>query len=275
MRRRTRLVFKYLRSLSGILILLGVLFLGLSGYFDWNHMLQNVGLALTAAGITTFLLKFDIYEMISDSGIRESGVEAVKHGRNAMLEYVGGIEEFLRKARPRQIDICGIAMYSLFEPHSLYDLLISLARESYEIRLIFANPASPELALQEEVEHKPGSLKNHIEYIRDALSQRLNEQPDKHKVTEHLSLYYSRLLPKSFIIRSGSRIIVTKYFHRGPHFAPCYLIKDVPEGVYQLYLQYVDDIINNASQSVDIAAYSSAEKNGEQGTSADAKRPRR
>lgn len=250
--KRLKTAIKYLRSLSGILILCGILLLLVSGYCDWHNFVENLGLALSAAGITTFLFKYDIYQMISDNGLRQSGIEAVKQGRNAMLEHVGGTEDLLRKARPKEIDICGIAMYSFFEPHSIYNLLIQLASEGYRIRIAFADPTSPELGLQEDVEHKPGSLKHHIEYVVDAIARQMQNHSNQDTIRQQFTVVYSRLLPKAFIVRAGSKMLVTEYFHRGPHFSPTYFLLDVPGGIFEEYRDYLDDVFRSDSRRVDM-----------------------
>jgi hypothetical protein len=229
---------------------MGIISLLLSCFFDWKCILQNIGLAFIVAGITTFLLKYDIYEMLANDGIRNAGIEAIKHGRNAMLEYVGGLEDFLRKAHPRKIDICGIAMYSLFEPNNLYELLINLAKDKYKIRIIFADPESKELKFQEEVEHKENSLKQHIKHIIKVLEKRLKQNQNSKELSNYISIHYSKLLPKAFILRSGTKMIITNYFYHGPHYSPCYLIKDVHDGIYKSYIQYLDEVIKNFSKNI-------------------------
>lgn len=252
MDRKAKLAKKYLLSLSGLLMLSGVVLLLVSGYLDWHNLVNNVGLAFTAAGVTTFLFKFDLQEMISDSGIRQSGVEAIKHGRNAMLEHIGGLEHFLRKARPKEIDICGIAMYSFFEPNSVFNLLMKLASEGYKIRIAFADPKSSELCLQEEVEHKPGSLKYHIEYLADSMSDQLLHNAESRNLRRQFTVVYSKLLPKAFLVRGGSKIIISQYFHRGPHFSPTFLIHDLPDGIFKDYRVYLDDIFESGVRVADL-----------------------
>jgi hypothetical protein len=249
---RYRLILRYLKSLSGILMLLGFLFLFISGWIDWHSLVQNIGLALTAAGITTFIFKFELREIVTDDEIRKSGIEIVRHGRNSILETIGNLEDFLRKSRPKEIDIIGISMYSLFEPTNLYNLLISLANENYKIRIIFAHPESLELTLQEEMEHKPGSLKYHINYLVDAFRKRLHQYSTIENILTNLTLWHSKLLPKEFIMRAGSQMIVSKYFYRGPHFSPTFLLREVPNGFFESYRQYFEDVIERSSVKIDM-----------------------
>jgi hypothetical protein len=246
MKDKAKLIVKYLKSLSGILILYGILLLLISGFWDWHSLIENFGLAFTAAGITTFLFKFEIYPLITDDNLRQSGIEKVTHGRNPMFESVGSLEDLLRKSRPKEIDFCGIAMYSLFEPNNLYDLTVTLASEGYKIRIIFAYPDSPELFLQEEMEHKPGALKYHIQYLIEALKKRIGQHKNPDQILSNLKVGYSKMLPKEFILRTGNQMIVSKYFYRGPHFSPTLLLKDVPGGIFNSYRQYLDDIMERS-----------------------------
>jgi len=233
---------KYLISLSGLLLLIGFILLLIGDYWDKHSFINNIGLAFTSAGITTFLFKYDLYEMLSDSGIRQSGVEAIQHGRSAMLEHHGGIESFFRRAHPKEIDICGIAMYSFFEPHQVLDVLIKLASEGYKIRIAFADPNSPELRLQEEVEQKPGSLKHHIEYLVEKINDRISKTANSQYISEQFTVVHSKLLPKAFLIRSGSKLILTQYFYRGPHNSPTFLVNDIPGGIFEQYRVYLNDV---------------------------------
>ncbi|KAB0665078.1 hypothetical protein F6V25_10665 [Oryzomonas japonica] len=244
-RSNLKLATKYIKSLSGVLILLGVGFLLLSGFYDWKGFIQNIGLVLSGAGVTTFILKFDLFEIVSSDEIRKSGIEMVRHGRNSMVEMIESIEEFMRKARPKEIDICGISMYSFFEPHSLYDLVLNLASEGYKFRIIFADPNSTELSFQEQVEHKPGALKSHIEYLSNKFSDHCRRHQSASIIRGNIKIGYSGLLPKVFIVRAGGKMFVSSYLHRGPHVSPTFMLSDVPNGFYSYYLQYIDDIVEN------------------------------
>lgn len=251
--KKYKLIFKYIRSLSGILILLGALLVFISNaIWDWQAILANFGLAFLAAGITTYLLKYDIDNYLSNDNIRNSGIEVITHGRNAMVESLGGISELFLKSRPKEIDIIGIAMYSFFEPNNLYDEIINLANDKYKIRIVFADPGSKELTSQERVENKPGSLKYHIEYIVEQFRIRAGKINPPDNFRNNFILGYSSLLPKSFIIRFGSRMMVSEYFYRGPHYSPTYFLKDIPNGLYETYYQYINDIFDRSFIKVDL-----------------------
>ena len=94
-------MIKYIRTLAGVLMLSGVLLLVLSGLWDWHSLVANIGLALTSAGVTTFLIRYDISEATSTNLTRNVGIAAVGHGRSAMLEGIGPIDSLLRRSRPK------------------------------------------------------------------------------------------------------------------------------------------------------------------------------
>lgn len=248
MEHRIKLFRKYLLSLSGILLLSGTLLLVASGYFDWHSLIENYGLALTAAGITTFLLKYDIHDSLADTQIRRAGIEAIKHGRGAMVDTVGGISAFLHGAHPREIDICGMAMYSFFEPNSMYNTLLDLAAAGYKIRIAFADPESPELRLQEEAEHKIGTLTAHINHLVKTISDAIAQHPHQKDVQKRIKIVYSRNLPKCFIVRAGNHMLVTTYLLRGPHGSPTLHVANVPDGIFAAYKQYLDDVFTTLSR---------------------------
>jgi len=222
-------------------MLSGLLLLVISGFWEWRSLVAHMGIALSAAGITTFLVRYDISEAATDDDIRKHGIAMARDGRNSIVEQVGNLEAFLRKARPQEIDIVGIAMYSLFEPNKLYDIIVKLADENYTIRLILADPKSSELALQEQIEHKPGVLQNHIEYMVNAFRTRVVNHPNRARICTNLKIGHSRLLPKVFILRAGHRMITSTYFGRGPHSSPTMLLHDVPDSFFEDYKEYVDD----------------------------------
>jgi hypothetical protein len=248
------LLARYVRSLSGILMLSGLLFLLISGFWDWHSLVAHIGIALSAAGITTFLVRYDISEAAADNEIRRCGIAMARNGRNLVVGELGDLEGFLRKARPREIDVLGIAMYSLFEPGQLYDTIVSLADEGYAVRVVLADPNSPELALQEYLEDKPGVLKHHIEYIVDAFRKRIANHQNRARICANLKIGYSRPLPKAFILRAGHRMITSAYLGRGPHFSPTVMLEDVPDGFFEDYKEYVDDVINKAFIGVQLLA---------------------
>ena len=195
------------------MILLGTLLVFFSNaIWDWHTIFANFGLAFLAAGVTTYLLKFDIDNYLSNDNIRNSGIEVITHGRNSMVESLGGISELFFQP-PKEIDIIGIAMYSFFEPNNLYDEIINLANDKYKIRIVFADPKSNELTYQEKVENKPGSLKYHIEYIVEQFRIRAKKINPTDNFKNNFIIGYSSLLPKSFIIRFGSRMMVSEYFY--------------------------------------------------------------
>lgn len=248
-----RSVLRFTQTLAGLLSAIGFALLVVASFADWHGLLAAVAVALIVSGLTTFLLRYELLDELRDDRLRQSGIEAATLGRTTILEHVGGLSLFLQNARPREIDICGISMYSVLGP-GIQRLLVDLAANGFLIRLALADPASPELSLQEVVEGKPGTLKHHIGLLISQIKHLVQGHPKSAELCTHLIVGNSTILPKQFIIRAGNKLVVCSYFHRGPFETPSLFVIDRPEGFFDQYRRYLDDLFTNPTfRRVDLA----------------------
>ena len=108
------------------------------------------------------------------------------------------------------------------------------------------------MEIQEYEEKKPGSLKSHIEIIVNQICVFCRNEEKKDLIKENLKVYYSKSLPKAFIVRAGTQMIVTPYLLSGPYKMPTFIVNEYgDETMYTCYKDYIDQIIKSGMQ-VDI-----------------------
>ncbi len=212
-----------------------------------KNILTCVGTSLISASITIFLIKFDIMDMIQSSSMEKFGVIDICNGRDHIFENndmrdlkAHNWEEFLRQSSDKTIDIIGISMYSFLVTKNILTVIYKIAKK-YTIRIVFADPFSTEVRLQSEEENKPNKLKENIEW----LSKKIIEE-DK---TQSIKVYYSKTLPKAFIVRSGSKMIITPYLLKGPFEEPTIVASNTgyaDNTYYETYKNYIEKIIETA-----------------------------
>lgn len=241
---------------TSILCMLGLLFLIGANCISQQYKIiiniaNGIGGSLISAGITIFLIKFDIMDALKTNSMDEFGVLDIVGGRDDVFSagYDRNIDSsdwkgFMEKSSDKTIDIVGISMYSFFFPNNLISHIIMLAQKHYKIRIVFANPTSEEVSIQSEEEGKPGKLKENIEF----LSRKILTESEGIKDIE---LYYSETLPKAFIVRSGNKMIITPYLLEGPFKVPTIIANDsglCNNMYYNTYKNYICKVIDSATK---------------------------
>lgn len=131
-------------------------------------------------------------------------------------------------------------MYSFLITKKILPVIYELS-ENYTIRVIFANPSSSEVYFQSEEENKPNKLKENIIW----LSKKIIDEDKTHRI----KVYYSKTLPKAFIVRSGSKMIITPYLLNGPFEEPTIMASDTGYAAntyYRTYKNYIEKIVDSA-----------------------------
>jgi len=250
------LVQKYLRSLSGILLLLGIMLLIISSIWDWHSFIENIGLTLSVSGVTMFLYKTEILDIVKENKINKLSISGIDYGRDFFLKTQSDIDNFFTNNKTKIINICGISMYSFFNPNNLYVKLIEYASLDYKIKIIFANPESQELSYQEEVEEKPGFLKEHIKLSVQQFRKEIIKRGKEEKVFDNIEIYFSKTVPRVFIFGNSNKMVVTQYGLRGPFNSPTMLLTKAGENsLYYAYADYFNDLIENAIRKVELKEY--------------------
>ena len=212
-----------------------------------KNILTCVGTSLISASITIFLIKFDIMDMIQNSSMEKFGIIDICSGRDHVFDNDGvremkahNWEEFLRQSSDKTIDIVGISMYSFLVTKNILPIIYNIAK-NYTVRVVFADPFSSEVRLQSEEENKPNKLKENIEW----LSKKIIDEDKTHCI----EVYYSKTLPKAFIVRSGSKMIITPYLLKGPFEEPTIMASNTgyaENTYYETYINYIEKIIETA-----------------------------
>ncbi|WFD09778.1 hypothetical protein [Tepidibacter hydrothermalis] len=264
-------LMKHIKNIFFTLIITGIFFVSIGciiGQYLNLHTMQwikeilqslteNFGVALISSAVTIYLIKYDVINMIQKDNLNDLGIKNIIKGRDnvfnrdkdSVINNFNSWEDFFKSANPKQIDIIGISMYSFFMPNNIIDLLIQLASKKYKIRIIFADPESNELKFQEEAENKPTVLKNHIRHVVSTIKQSILNNSKKDDIYKYISVYYSRTLPKNFLVKSGNKMIVTPYLLRGPFESPTLILENNSEiGFYKEYNHYIDDVIKYSKQ---------------------------
>lgn len=221
-----------------------------------SDLVTCIGTSLISAGITIFLIKFDIMSELKNNYMDKYGIIGIEDGRNAIFKdntkrefnYIDW-KEFLKKSSDKTIDIVGISMYSFFYPNNLIDFIINLAKKKYVIRIFFANPLSNEVNLQSIEEEKEGKLKEHIELLSKEFIERISNHEKRDKINKYLEIYYCKTLPKAFIVRSGNKMIITPYLLKGPFKEPTIIAYNKNTGensYYGTYYEYINKINKSA-----------------------------
>ncbi len=223
-----------------------------------SELVTCIGTSLISAGITIFLIKFDIMSELKNDYMDKYGIISIEGGRNEIFKdntrrefnYVDW-KEFLKKSSDKTIDIVGISMYSFFYPDDLIDFVINLAKKKYKIRIFFASPLSEELNLQSIEEEKEGKLKEHIEFLSKEFIGRILKHEKKDKINKYLTLYYCKTLPKAFIVRSGNKMCITPYLLKGPFKEPTIIAYNKNMGkssYYEAYYEYIKKLNKSADR---------------------------
>lgn len=222
-----------------------------------KDVLSCIGTSLISASITIFLVKYDIMDSIKSNNISNYGIIDIKDGRNGVFnsENVAGLKDkdwngFLKSSSDKTIVIVGISMYSFFYPNKLIDYVIQLGKKGYTIKIIFANPESMEVELQSIEEGKEGKLKENIKFLSNEFKRRIDENNDI-DVKNNLKIFYSKTLPRSFIVKSGDKMIITPYLLKGPFEEPTIIASQLcvkENSYYNAYNTYIQDLLKSAEE---------------------------
>lgn len=242
---------------SVILLIMGLLLIVVQEFIavePLKNIITCVGTSLISAAITIFLIKFDILDLIQNNAMEKFGIVGIEDGRDYVFAHsdVQNIkarnwEEFLRGASDKTIDIVGISMYSFLITKGILPILYELS-DSYNIRIIFANLSSQEVAYQSSEEGKPGKLQENINW----LSSKILLECKSGKIR----VFFSKTLPKTFIVRSGNKMIITPYLLNGPFEEPTIIASDkgfARNSYFDTYMNYIRKVLNS-SQEVSLAS---------------------
>ena len=213
----------------------------------FKSIITCVGTSFISAAITIFLIKIDILDSIHNYTMDKYGIINIVDGRdyvfaNSDIQNIKARnwEEFLRGASDKTIDIVGISMYSFLFTKEILPILYELS-DSNNIRIIFANPSSQEVAYQSSEEGKPGKLQDNIRW----LSSKILSECQNGKIR----VYFSKTLPKAFIVRSGNKMIITPYLLNGPFQEPTIIACDksfARNSYFNTYSNYISEVLNSS-----------------------------
>ena len=116
-------------------------------------------------------------------------------------------------------------------------ILKDLTDKNYKIRIVLANPKSNEVSYQTEEEHKPTPLDKHIIDMRDEILRKISG--------DNLEVYFSKTMPRAFVVRSGKEMIITPYLLNGPFKEPTLWVKNTGSAentYYDTYKNYIDKL---------------------------------
>ena len=235
---------------SVILLIMGLLLIAVQEAIDvetLKNIITCVGTSLISAAITIYLIKFDILDLIQNNAMEKFGIVDIVDGRDYIFSNsdiynikARSWDEFLRGSSDKTIDIVGISMYSFLVTKGILPILYELS-DSYNIRIIFANPSSPEVAYQSSEEGKPGKLQENINWI----SSKILSECKSGKI----KVYYSKTLPKAFIVRSGNKMIITSYLLNGPFEEPTIVASDkgfARKSYFDTYTNYIGKVLDSS-----------------------------
>ena len=123
---------------------------------------------------------------------------------------------------------------------------MKLSLEGHKVRIVFANPDSKEVEIQSVAEKKYGVLREHILLQRKRLQELLlcYTLDERIIINNNLSIYYSDILPKAFIVRSDEYMVITPYLLDGPFKEPTLVVeKQNANSYYNRYQHYIDKLI--------------------------------
>lgn len=243
---RTRYYWSIILGILGILLIVVHI---LIPFESIKSIITCVGTSFMSAAITIFLVKFDIMDLIQNNIMEKYGIIDIAHGRDAV--FVNGEiekiktdswEDFLRNSSDNTVDIVGISMYSFLITKDILRILYELS-DNFVIRIVFANPSSQEVAYQSSEEGKPGKLQENIKWISEKILVECKNN--------NIHIFYSKTMPRAFIVRSGNKMIITPYLLDGPFKEPTIIAGDrgfVENSYYDTYMRYIEKIICSAEK---------------------------
>lgn len=241
---RTRYYWTAILAILGLLLILCHV---LVKNTELKSIISCIGTSLISAGITMFLIRFDILDMVQNNCLEEYGVLSITNGRDHVFEKdvynaikAHDWESFLKKSTDNTIDIIGISMYSFLITKGVLPTLYELD-DNYNIRIVFADPNSSEVKLQSIEENKEGKLKDNIEWLSKKIK---SEKPS-------INLFYSKTLPRAFIVRSGDKMVITPYLLKGPFEEPTILASNkgyANNTFFETYSNYINMLIRSAKK---------------------------
>ena len=241
---RTRYYWTAILAILGLLL---ILFHVIVKNDELRSIFSCIGTSLISAGITMFLIRFDILDMVQDNCLKEYGVLSIVSGRDHVFEKdiyndikARDWKNFLTKSTDNTIDIIGISMYSFLITKGVLYTLYELD-DKYTIRIVFADPSSSEVKLQSIEEKKEGKLKDNIEWLSKKIKR---EKPS-------INLFYSKTLPRAFIVRSGDKMVITPYLLSGPFEEPTIIASNkgyANNTFFETYSNYISMLISSAKK---------------------------
>lgn len=244
---------------------------------DWLSFSEEImGMALSAL-ISTFLaIWLTRNDILEDDFVKKKdkfGLITIESGYKKFFTSedcfaylkIQTWEDFLcNYNRDKVINIVGIALNGFFtdERISLVSKILMLCiNENYKVSIVVGNPYSEEIKIQSLGQQK--ITENHIaESVMNTYSTFIKAikgldnkyQEGKMKCSElpseilktHFSFCFSPSLPKAFIVRSGSYMIITPYQmqNEGPSVAPTMIVKDADaDGFFNQYLHYIQRLM--------------------------------
>lgn len=243
---RARYFWSFILLISGLLL---IAVQELISVISLKNIVTNIGTSFVSSAITIFLIKFDILDLIQNNSMEKFGILGLADGRDSIFKNddiqnikARNWEDFFRCSSDKTIDIVGISMYSFLITKGILPILFELS-STYSIRIIFADPVSQEVAYQSIEEGKPGKLQDNIKWISSKI---LSECQN-----ENIKVYFSKTLPKAFIVRSGNKMIITPYLLSGPFDEPTIVACDkgfTQNAYYNTYLKYIEKVIDSSRE---------------------------
>ncbi|HDY7704369.1 TPA: hypothetical protein RQK06_004486 [Vibrio vulnificus] len=203
-----------------------------------KEMAKNLGSGLLGAVLSLIVIRTQLEKYFDSVNLKNSGIKGYRNGYPEILESLGGVNKYFTLRFNKTIDIFGIAMSGFFEENDMVNLVCDRANQGYKVRVFFADPDSEELKNQELIEGKEGELKLNINRLTRELLKRMLENE---RCKNNIEVYHLKTLPRSFILRSGNRMIVTNYLYEGPTHAPSIYLKDDEYlNAFEKYQDYIE-----------------------------------
>lgn len=276
LKRRKKILFLVI---SIVIVTGGCYYLSLSKAktIDWLSFSEEImGMALSALISTFVAIWLTRNDILEDDFVQKKdkfGLIAIESGYKKFFSSedcfaylkIQTWEDFLCKYnKDKVINIIGIALNGFFtdERISLVSKILMLCiNENFKVSILVGNPYSEEIKIQSigqqkvTERHIAESVMNTYSTFMKAIEDLDNKyQKGKLKCSEipskilknSFSFCFSQSLPKAFIVRAGSYMIITPYQmqNEGPSVAPTMVVKDADaDGFFTQYLHYIQRLM--------------------------------
>lgn len=240
---------------------------------DWLAFGEEImGMALSALLSTFLAIWLTRNDILEDDFVRKKdkfGLIAIESGYKkffsnedcfAYLKIQSWEDFFCKYNSEKEINIIGIALNGFFadERISLVSKILMLCiNENFKVSILVGNPYSEEIKIQSKGQQKvteshiaESAMNTYFTFMKAIENLDNDYQKGKLKCSElpskflknFFSFSFSQNLPKAFIVRSGSYMIITPYQmqNEGPSVAPTIVVKDADaDGFFAQYIHYI------------------------------------